>query len=288
MSLDPTTKKAALFSGLLHLSTLLFMVLAVVFTSLFAKKEEPYVFEMVALPESMDTFQPESLEPVPDLTLDLPEFEPIEIPQPEPEPVVETPPPPEPKPQPEVKPEPVVQKPPPVPVEKPKPVEEKPKPEPVVEKPKIISYEDFVKEHGKPEAPKVMPKPKPEPVPTRKIDTSKIEKSLRQSIMSVPELSLTTQSTTADTDAMKRWRSILAAALDREWKKSKTEGTAGRSVRVSFFVSAGGAISSVKIVQSSGMSDLDVIGINTVRSLGSFQPPPTGRGETVTVLLKVE
>ncbi len=287
MRLDPTTKKAALFSGLLHLSTLLFLVLAVVFTSLFAREEEPYIFEMVALPESVDTFQPESLEPVPDLALDLPEFEPIEIPQPEPEPVIETPPPPEPKPQPVTKPPPVVQAPPPVPVEKPKP---ELKPEPVKEepKPKIISYDEFVKQHGKPEAPKVAPRPKPAPTPTRKIDTSKIEKSLRQSIMSVPELSLTTQSTTADTDAMKRWRSILAAALDREWKKSKTEGTAGKSVRVSFFVSAGGAISSVKIVESSGLSDLDAIGIGTVRSLGSFQPPPTERGEIVTVLLKVE
>ncbi|MCZ6672434.1 MAG: TonB family protein [Verrucomicrobia bacterium] len=268
MTVEPTTKKAALFSGILHLSALLFLILGVIFTNLFARKDDPYIFEMVALPESVDTFQPESLEPIPDLTIDLPEFEPIEL---LPEPIVEEPPP--------SKPEPVIQTAPPVRVEKlkPEPKKEEPKPE-------IISFDQFVKEHGKPEAPKTPPKPRV--VKPRKIDTSKIEQNLRQ--LSVPELSLTTQTTTVDTDAMKRWRSLLAARLDVLWKQSQTEGTAAKSVKVSFYISSGGAISSVRVVVSSGLSDLDATGIDTVLRLGVFQPPPSGTGDTVTVLFKVE
>ena len=267
MTVDPTMKKAALFSGLLHLFALLFLILGVIFSSLFAKEEEPYIFEMVALPESVQAIEPETFEPIPELTVDIPEIEPIEIPEPEPEPIVETPPPPKPKP--------VVQPPPP----KPEPVKEEPKP-------KIISFDEFVKEHGKPEPPKEMPKPRPRQA--RKIDTSKIEKNLRKTIMSVPELSLSTTSTVEDTDAMRQWRSFLAARLDALWKQSQTEGTAGKSVKVSFYISSGGSISSVKVVQSSGLPDLDSIGIDTVLRLGNFQPPPSGNGETITVLFKVE
>lgn len=280
MTVDPTTKKAALFSGILHLTTLLILVLGVVFSSLFAKEEDPYVFEMVDLPESVQTFQPESVEPIPDIQIELPEFPPIEIPEPEPEPVREETPPPEP--QPEVQ-RPVVQRPvvqpPPVPVEKPKPVEEKPKLE-------IINKAEFDKKYPRPDPVKVTPKP---PVrQPRKIDTSKIEENLRESLMSLPNLTLTSQTTIADTDAMKQWRSLLARRLDQLWKQSKTEGTSGKSVRVSFIVSAGGAISSVKIVESSGLPDLDSVGLNTVRQISSFQPPPTGKAETITVTLKVE
>ena len=275
MTVDPTTKKAALFSGILHLTTLLILVLGVVFSSLFAKKEDPYVFEMVDLPESVQTFQPESVELIPDIEIELPEFPPVEIPEPEPEPVREEPPPPEPQP---VVQQPVVQ-PPPVPVEKPKPVEEKPKLE-------FINKAEFDKKFPRPDPPKVTPKPQVRQ--PRKIDTSKIEKDLRDSLMSLPNLTLTSQTTSADTDAMKQWRSLLARRLDQLWKQSKTEGTSGKSVRVSFIVSAGGAISSVKIVQSSGLADLDSVGLNTVHKISSFQPPPTGKAETVTVTLKVE
>ena len=299
MTLDPTTKKAALFSGLLHLSTLLFLILGVLFSNLFARDEEPYIFEMVALPESIEAFEPETFEPLPEVSLDIeefaePEFIPVEEPplkpfeQPKPKLVQE-------KPKPKIitydefvkqheKPEPEF-----IPVEEPtlKPVGQ-PKPKPVQEKPKpkIITYDEFVKQHGKPEPPAEMPKPKPKRA--RPIDTLKIEKNLRQSIMSVPELSLTTSSVAEDTDAMRVWRSLLAGRLDALWKQSETQGTAGRSVKVSFYISAGGAISSVRVVQSSGIGELDSIGVSTVHRLGNFQPPPSGSGETVMVLFKVE
>jgi periplasmic protein TonB len=59
-------------------------------------------------------------------------------------------------------------------------------------------------------------------------------------------------------------------------------------VRVSFYISAGGSISGVKVVRSSGIAELDELGKNAVFRLGSFQPPPSGKGETITVILKVE
>jgi TonB family protein len=278
MTFDPTTKKAALFSGLLHLFGLLFLILAVIFSSLFAKEEEPHIFEMVSLPESMEIVEAATMEPSPEIMVDIPELEPIEIPQPELEPVKEPPPPP--------KPEPVIQKPvertpPPVPVEKP------PEPKKEEPKPKIISFDDYKREHGAPKAPP--PEAfKPQPVKRRPIDTSRIEDKLRKTIMGVPELTLTSTSSVVDTDAMKAWRSLLAAHLDALWKQIETKGTAGKSVLISFYISSGGSISSIKIVRASGLSQLDNLGIQTVRNLGSLQPPPSGKGETVTVLFKVE
>ena len=286
---DPTTKKAALFSGLLHLFALLFLVLGVVFSGLFAKEEEPHIFEMVALPNASQIMEEMTFEPLPVPTVDIPEEEPIELPEPpppepepEPEPVQEVPPPPEPEPQPVIQETP----PPPVPVEKPKP---QPKPEPKP-KPKLISFDDYEKEHGKIEAPDLKEIQQTKPKPRPKIDTSKIEQRIREAVSSVPVMAedVLTSSATADTDVMKAWRSMLAASLDRLWKQIDTKGAAGKGVRVSFFISAGGAISSVKVISSSGLSQLDSLGIQTVQRLGSFQPPPSGKGETVTVLLKVE
>ena len=284
---DPTTKKAALFSGLLHLFALLFLVLGVVFSGLFAKEEEPHIFEMVALPNAAQVMEEMTFEPLPVPTVDIPEEEPIELPEPpppEPEPVQETPPPPQPEPEPQ----PVIQEtpPPPVPVEKPKP-EPPPEPKP---KPKLISFDQYEKEHGKIEAPDLKEIQKATPKPRPKIDTSKITQRIRDAVSSVPVMAedVLTSSAAADTDVMKAWRSMLAASLDRLWKQIETKGTAGKGVRVSFYISPGGAISSVKVISSSGIPQLDSLGIQTVQRLGSFQPPPSGSGETVTVLLKVE
>lgn len=279
---DPTTKKAALYSGLLHLFALLFLMLGVIFSNLFARKEEPHIFEMVALPESAFT-EEMTFEPIQAPTVDIPEPEPIELPEPpppepEPEPIQETPPPPDPEPQPVIRETP----PPPVPVEQPKP---EPKPER-----KLITLDQYQKEHGEIKTPDAaeIERARPKPKPRQAIDTSKIEKQIRDAVASVPEMSITTPTTTVDTDAMKQWRSILAGLLDAKWKRIETKGTAGRSVRVSFYVSVGGGISSVRVLVSSGIPQLDSQAIQTVQSLGNITPPPSGKGETVTVLLKVE
>lgn len=309
MKFDPITKRALIYSSVLHLAGLLFLILAALFSTLWAQEEEPYIFEMVELPDPDRILVPEpSLpepEPVPEPEPELPEPEPepepvpepepepVPEPEPEPEPVpepVEEPPPPpveEPPPPPPPPPKPVEKPPPPKPVEKPPPPKpvEKPPPPPEKPKPKIISYDDFVKRVGAPETPKTIPaKPKKAP----KIDTSRIERNLRQSIMSVPELSVSTPSSSAQTDEMLAWRRLLAARLDQEWKKTNTSGTVGRSARVQFHVSAGGAISNVRVISSSGFADLDKNAILTVRSLGIFQPPPNRQGVTITVTFKVE
>ncbi|MCB1123717.1 MAG: hypothetical protein KJT03_19340, partial [Verrucomicrobiae bacterium] len=84
MSLDPTTKKAALFSGLLHLFALLFLLLGVIFSTLFARQEEPFIYEMVPLPEALEAVEAETIEPIQEVKVDIPEMEPIELPEPEP------------------------------------------------------------------------------------------------------------------------------------------------------------------------------------------------------------
>ncbi|MBC9867851.1 MAG: TonB family protein, partial [Opitutae bacterium] len=151
--------------------------------------------------------------------------------------------------------------------------------------PTIISYDQFVKRDGAPETPKTVPvQPKKAP----KIDTSRIEQNLRKSIMSVPELSISTPSSAAQTDELLAWKRLLAARLDQEWKKTKSPGTVGRSVRVKFIITAAGAISNVRVVSSSGFADLDKNAILTVRRLGIFQPPPIRQEVPIGVWFKVE
>ena len=282
---DPTTKKAALFSGLLHLFALLFMMLGVIFANLFAKEEEPHIFEMVALPESALMAEEMTFEPLPEVSVDIPEPEPIELPpppEPEPEPVQETPPPPKPEPQPVIQETPP---PPPVPVEKPPEPKPEPKPKP---KPKIITLDQYEREHGEiKDPPKEAYKPTPKPQ-RRNIDTSKIEQEIKRITSGVPDLIIDAPPAAVDNDAMRNWRALLAARLDALWKQIDTKGAAGKSVRVSFLISAGGSISSVKVISSSGIPQLDSLGVQTVQRLSSFMPPPSGKAETVTVRLKVE
>ena len=281
---DPITKKAALFSGLLHMFALLFLVLAVIFADLFAKEEEPHVFEMVALPVSDQMFEELTYEPIQEVTVDIPEPEPIELPpppEPRPEPVQRQPPPPKPQPQPQ----PVVERkpPPPVPVEKPEP-----EPEPEPPKREIITRSQFEQEHGKIEKPKPRDPEPPKPQPRKRIDTSKVINQINQIANSFPDIVIDAPVNTLDSDVMKQWRTMLAARLGTLWKQVDAKGGSGRTVRVSFLVSAGGSISSVKVIKSSGIVQLDNLGIDTVRRLGSVSPPPSGNAETVSVGLKVE
>ena len=257
MIVDPITKKAALFSGLLHLGALLFLILAAIFSTLWAREKEPHVFEMVELPNWEPTAVLE--DSVPDLSMDLPEFEPAPVlTQPLPQPAAAPP-------------KPVDIPPPPKLVEKPKP--------------KIISFGEFVEQVGQPETPRTVQIPRKKPT---KIDTSEIEKNLRKTVMSVPELLVSNSTAATDSDEMRVWRSLLAARLDQEWKKTNTDGIVGRSVRISFYISTSGSIFNVRVISSSDLNDLDKNGILTVRRLGIFQPPPNREGVTITVTFKVE
>ncbi len=264
IALDPTTKKAALYSGIIHLSALFMVVVGLVFSRFFINPPEPYIFEMVALPDASSVFESEPVidEPIPDLSIDVPEFEVL----------------PEPKVEPKIEPKPVevVRRP------KPKPVEVvKPKPVPV-KKPEIISYDEFVKQQGKPVAAKQV---KRQPSKPHEIDTSKIERNL--SNISVPELSMNS-SVSADSSAMDRWNSLLFSRIQAAWNRIAPSGMSNRRAKVEFSVSVGGGISAVRIISSSGNSEFDRRVIDAVRSLGVVQSPPGGQRVSRSIWIELD
>ncbi|MBC9889911.1 MAG: hypothetical protein F7B06_08715, partial [Opitutae bacterium] len=79
MRVDPITKRALIYSSVLHLAALLFVILAALFSTLWAEEKEPYIFEMVELPDPNQILVPEETLPQPEP--ELPEPEPV---QPEP------------------------------------------------------------------------------------------------------------------------------------------------------------------------------------------------------------
>jgi len=256
-------KEGMLFSSIFHMGVLFVMLLVSFFASAFKKQEQPHVFEMVELPqgEIMDAPIEEAPE-VPTVQVKLPDWEPL------PEPKVEKP-----KPKPvEVKPKPIEKKP------EPKPVEKKPEPEP---ERKMISQAEFDKIYGKRPDPKPV-KQTPPPTPP-KVDTSKIEQQIRKTVMSVPSLSLSQSSPVSETSAERIWKSQLAAALKRLWEQVRSELPGGTSVRISFTVSSGGSLGNIKVLRSSGNRGFDQLGVNTLRRLGAFSPPPDRKPQSLTI-----
>ena len=188
MSIDPITKRAMIYSGILHVAALFLLILAALLPTLWAREEEPYTFEMVELPNPNQTPNPPPNTPQPEPVLPQPEPEPpppepvqpeppqpepVEEPPPPPLPVEEPPPPPPPEKKPPPQPEPV-KEPPPPPPEKPEPVKKPPPPKPA-EKPK-------------PEPkPPPKPEPKPPPKPVKKEPPPPPPEKLKPKIISFDE-----------------------------------------------------------------------------------------------------
>jgi protein TonB len=158
---------------------------------------------------------------------------------------------------------------PPVPkVNTPKPSVPTPRPE---EKPQIIDYQDFTKEHLK-------DKPKPRPVAPRpdisvhQIDVPKLVISRSPSATS-PSAQLSRQQISALADYSSRLRSRIDAA----WVKPTQLAGVRLLAEVVFDVSSSGRITNVRLRRGSGNKAFDQSILAAFRSASPAGPTPTGQ-----------
>ncbi|ADE55780.1 TonB family protein [Coraliomargarita akajimensis] len=229
-------------SVILHTVVLVALFLATIIQAFKPKKEE-HVFEMVSMPEDLPVAELNTAPDVPPPP-DLPDIPDIDIPEPTPQPPV--PPAPKPTPQPP-----------------------KPKPEPVQE----MSYEDFLKQHGKP---KPRQQPRPQPV-TRDLKVDKVDVGQVHVPTHLPK---SQQPTRAEMDALQRYIAALGANLDRAWRRPQSLGGSRLAVTVFFDVSSSGVITNIRFRPSSGDATFDQSVRAAFRAVRSPGPTPTGRSHT--------
>lgn len=213
----------------------------------------PVIFELVAGPPT----QPDATvagADVPDVKVDLPEIKPFTPPVARPQPE-EIPVPPKTEPRQAVK--------------------APPKQEPKKAEPAKMSYDQFVKQHGRPKAP---PKTTAAaPIKTPRINTDAITKDLVRSGGGGG-----TALTRPEADLMDQYLSRLVAAvkLAHERPPGLPEGL---EVQVSFTLGANGDITNVRVSHPSGDPEFDRSAVEAFRRVGSIGPPPTRRGDTYTL-----
>lgn len=146
----------------------------------------------------------------------------------------------------------------------------KPKPEPAQKK---MSYEQFVKEQGKPKPQKKKTKA-PQPIDTQSI-TNELKVVLSSSKSTAAPLS------NNDLAAIQAYNRRLHTKIDAVWKKPATSGDLNATVQ--FSLSSEGNIYDVTIVKSSGNALFDASILDAFRAVGNAGPPPNKQGGTYQV-----
>lgn len=232
-------------SVILHLVVLLGLFLATIVQA-FKPKEKPHVFEMVEPPSKVSD-SPNSPTPLP----------PVELP-----PEVKLPP------VPQVDIQPPQPTPPPEPT--PRPVETPPKP-------KMVSYEDFIKKN-----PKKDPTPRPQ-TPRQQITVPQID---------VPQLVVPQNPAQQNTNRplsqqqlteLQRYSARLRSKIDAAWVKPAQLAGVRLTSKVVFDVSASGRITNVRLRPGSGNSAFDQSVLAAFRKVSSAGPTPTGQAHSFTL-----
>lgn len=255
-------------------------------------KDTPVIFELVAGPRTSDA---ESLEaPLlgtggKEIKLDIPVVEAIaSMPDPEPLPVVQT------------EPEPAAVEPPPAPektkpVEKAKPVEKpkapaKPKPDnsmvKEMQKKQKMSYNDFIKKHPTPKQAPAKSSSATKGTPGKRIDTAGIAGGLRSGSAKSKGGEGGTALTRQQQDQMSTYISLLIQELKRAHEPPP--GVSDRlETRVTFDITASGAIMNPRISKSSGDKEFDASVLDAFLRMRSIGPTPNRRSDTWTVTFRM-
>lgn len=276
-----TSSSSFLLSLSLHGAVVALLVLATWFTTM-RTKEAPVIFELVAGPPT----NPEALEApalgntTQPVKLEVPKVELVPS-MPEPEPVVET------------VPEPPAPAPPkPAPVEKAKPkVPEKPKADTSmakeVKKAQRMSYQEYLKKHPTPKQPPNSKLTAGKAAKVPKIDAQGIAQGVRGGSTANTKGGGGGKALTREQqDQLNTYISLLIQELKRAHEPPP--GVSDRlEARVTFDITASGAILNPRITKSSGDKEFDRSVIDAFLRMRSIGPTPNRRSDTWTVTFKM-
>src|SRR6478735_7823064 len=287
------TANSVVISLLLH-GLLVGIILLTTYVVARQTKEAPVIFELVAGPRTSDA---ESLEaPLlgtggKEIKLDIPVVETVaSMPsEPEPMPVVQT------------EPEPAAVEPPPKPAEKSKPVEkakpiEKPKPNAKpkpdnslvkeMQKTQRMSYKDYIKKHPTPKAAPAQSSSGTKVASSKRIDTAGIAGGLKNGSAKSKGGEGGKALTREQQDQMSTYISLLIQELKRAHEPPP--GVSDRlEARVTFDITASGAIMNPRISKSSGDKEFDDSVIEAFLRMRSIGPTPNRRSDTWTVTFRM-
>jgi TonB family protein len=276
-----TSPNSLFLSLTLHLLFVAAIFLATYFVAQKAK-EQPVIFELVAGPPTApDELVAPALgnSPTP-VKLEVPKIELVPT-MPEPEPVVQT-----------AEPEVHETVPPPPPVEKPKPkakAAEKPKPDTSIAKEmkqaQRMSYKDYLKKHPTPKQPASAPARKAANVP--RVDTQGILQGVKGgSTANTRGGGGGTALTREQQDRMSTYISLLIQELKKAHEPPP--GVNDRmETKVTFDITASGAIMNPRISKSSGDKAFDESVLEAFLRVRSIGPTPNRRSDTWTVTFKM-
>ncbi len=251
----------------LHLTVVAAAVVAVVVKTIFkeAPKEPIDPFEMVELPENVPVHNEPDVLPEIQTQTEMVKIENIELPPEQPVEEIQEP---EPTPEPpkEAKPE---------PTPKPKKVE-KPKPQ------KKISYAEFLKQNPNLKNNNKKVRRKSQAVP--KIGTIRANTS---NISNIANISVKTGTSTAMRNILNAYINEIKRKAKSNWAIPAAPQNVGLRTTVRFYVDRNGVISQLRIVNSSGISELDDSVVAAIKSI-SLPPPPDNDAHTVTIEFVVE
>lgn len=161
-----------------------------------------------------------------------------------------------------------------------RPVKTPAPPKPVVKPPPDrISYEEFIKQQGKPVPAKSAPAPKPVRVP--KIDTAGITRGVAGGSTEAKGGGGGKALTRAEADAMTVYEAQVRNRLREAHEQVKPEGLGDLvSAEVEFFVAANGELGNVRISRASGHPDFDASVLAAFRRYLTPGPRPDRKSDT--------
>lgn len=153
-------------------------------------------------------------------------------------------------------------------------------PKPAVQPPPDkISYEEFIRQQGKPAPAKAVPTPKPVRVP--KIDTAGITRGVAGGSTEAKGGGGGKALTRAEADAMTVYEAQVRNRLREAHEQVKPEGMGDSvSAEVEFFVAASGEIGDVRITRGSGHPDFDASVLAAFRRYLTPGPRPDRKSDT--------
>lgn len=252
-----TTDRQAFIASIALHGAALGLLAAFIFITPFPPEEQPVVLELVVLPDANpptpapapelpSLVQPEIAEtpprPLPDISIPEPEPAPTPAPAPQPEPVAETPPPPQ---------------------------------------PRLMSMDDFRRQHDLPDQAKPRVPPRPA-TPAPRIDTSRVTANLSKLLTVSPAPA---NATTASPQLI-AYQQRLVQAIELRWNKP-TSGSGDEWAEARFSVGPDGRISNVRIIRSNGPAVFVDSVKNAITSATSVGPRPAGWSGDMTITFRL-
>lgn len=147
----------------------------------------------------------------------------------------------------------------------------------IVKEPAKMSYDQFVKQHGKPQAKTPAKAPG---IKAPRINMDQALKELRQGGGGGGQGGKA--ESREDQGLLANYIAQLNAALLRAYERPPAIED-GLEAQVTFSIAANGDISNIRITRSSGDPDFDRAAVEAFRRVGSIGPPPTRRADVWTL-----